>query len=270
MAKTSVKKTQSSTDAYSHLRKWNGWLAVLCALEGGSILLLSVTRMFSVQTNYQTIDPIASQITHATIFASASRHLFDLNLAYIIAAFFGIAALAYLLAATSYRTRYEADLKRKVNVLHWGTFAFTSSLMVLAVALLAGIGDLSTLLAIIVLNVVTGMVGLSKELLADGKATVKKLVCGIGCATGVLPWLVIAVYVFGAQAYGTAGMPGYMYWLFGSMVVLFGAAYVLMYLQHKGSGKWRDYLFVERAYMVVHFVTMTVLAWQVYAGTLRP
>lgn len=270
MAKTSVKKTQSSTDAYSHLRKWNGWLAVLCALEGGSILLLSVARTFPVQTSYQTIDPIASQIAHATIFASASRHLFDLNLAYIVAVCFGVAALAYLLAATSYRVRYEADLKRKVNVLRWSTFALTSSLMVIAVALLAGISDLSTLLALVVLSAATSMVGLSKELLADGKAAVKKLVCGIGCAIGVLPWLIVAVYIFGAQAYGTAGMPGYVYWLFGSMVVLFGATHGLIYLQHKGPAKWRDYLFVERAYMVVSFVTMTVLAWQMYAGTLRP
>jgi hypothetical protein len=43
-----------------------------------------------------------------------------------------------------------------------------------------------------------------------------------------------------------------------------------MYLQYKKVGRWKDYLFGERMYIVLSLVAKTVLAWQIFAGTLAP
>jgi hypothetical protein len=43
-----------------------------------------------------------------------------------------------------------------------------------------------------------------------------------------------------------------------------------MVLQYRRVGPWRDYLFGETAYMVLSLVAKSALAWQVFAGTLRP
>jgi len=35
-------------------------------------------------------------------------------------------------------------------------------------------------------------------------------------------------------------------------------------------GKWQDYLYGERVYIILSLVAKSLLAWQVFAGTLRP
>jgi len=42
------------------------------------------------------------------------------------------------------------------------------------------------------------------------------------------------------------------------------------YLQYKRIGKWSDYLYGEKMYILLSFVAKSLLAWQVFAGTLRP
>jgi hypothetical protein len=41
-----------------------------------------------------------------------------------------------------------------------------------------------------------------------------------------------------------------------------------MWLQYRRVGRWRSYLFGEKAYMVLSLVAKSLLAWQVFAGTL--
>jgi hypothetical protein len=43
-----------------------------------------------------------------------------------------------------------------------------------------------------------------------------------------------------------------------------------MVLQYKKIGPWKNYLFGERAYIILSLVAKSLLAWQVFAGTLRP
>jgi len=43
-----------------------------------------------------------------------------------------------------------------------------------------------------------------------------------------------------------------------------------MVLQYKKVGKWADYLYGERAYILLSLSAKTALAWQVFGGTLRP
>ncbi len=43
-----------------------------------------------------------------------------------------------------------------------------------------------------------------------------------------------------------------------------------MVLQYKKVGKWADYPYGERAYIPLSFFAKSALAWQVFAGMLRP
>ncbi len=43
-----------------------------------------------------------------------------------------------------------------------------------------------------------------------------------------------------------------------------------MVLQYKKVGKWKDYLYGERVYIILSLVAKTALAWQIFAGTLAP
>jgi hypothetical protein len=43
-----------------------------------------------------------------------------------------------------------------------------------------------------------------------------------------------------------------------------------MVLQYRKVGPWRDYLVGERTYVLLSLIAKSALAWQVFAGTLRP
>ena len=40
------------------------------------------------------------------------------------------------------------------------------------------------------------------------------------------------------------------------------------WLQYRGVGRWRSYAFGEQAYLVLSLVAKSVLAWQIYGGSL--
>ena len=44
--------------------------------------------------------------------------------------------------------------------------------------------------------------------------------------------------------------------------------WTVMWLQYRQKGKWADYVFGERVYMGLSLVAKSLLAWQVFAGTL--
>ena len=63
-----------------------------------------------------------------------------------------------------------------------------------------------------------------------------------------------------------AGVPGFVIGIFFSLLVLFALFAVDQALQYRQIGRWRDYLFGERAYIVLSLTAKTALAWQVYAA----
>jgi predicted metal-binding membrane protein len=64
--------------------------------------------------------------------------------------------------------------------------------------------------------------------------------------------------------------PTFVYWIFLSIFIFFDSFALNMVLQYKKVGKWRDYLYGERAYIILSLVAKSLLAWQVFGGTLRP
>jgi len=87
----------------------------------------------------------------------------------------------------------------------------------------------------------------------------------LGSAVGAVPWIAIGIYLF-----ATPGVPSFVYWIYLSIFVFFYAFAINMVLQYRQVGRWRDYLYGERTYIILSLVAKSLLAWQVFAGTLRP
>jgi len=67
-----------------------------------------------------------------------------------------------------------------------------------------------------------------------------------------------------------AEVPGFVYAIIGSYFVFFNLFPINMILQYKKVGKWSDYLYGERGYIILSLVAKSVLAWLVYFGVMQP
>jgi hypothetical protein len=270
MAKTTKSTPKNKTITYEKLYKWNVGMAILHGVQALLVLVLSGAATFPIVTNYLSLDTLATEAAGNPVLASAQRTLFDLNMAYLIVAFFLMSALAHTIIATVYRKRYEADLKRGINKARWIEYSLSASTMMVAIALLSGVYDLSSLIMIFALTGFMNSMGLVMELWNQGQNKVNWLAFWIGSKAGIIPWIVLGIYFWGASVYGSGNIPTFVYWIYVSIFIFFNSFAINMYLQYKKKGKWADYLYGERTYMVLSLVAKSALAWQVFAGTLRP
>lgn len=199
----------------------------------------------------------------------ASTTLFDLSLPLLLVVFFALSAAAHLYIATVYNKRYNEDLKRGINKARWFEYSLSASTMMVAISLLVGIYDFSSLLMIFALTAIMNLCGLVMEVHNQTTKKTNWLSYWIGCLAGVVPWIVIALYMWIGAANGSAA-PTFVYWIFVSIFVFFNCFAINMVLQYKKIGPWKDYLYGERAYIILSLVAKSLLAWQVFAGTLRP
>lgn len=252
------------------LNNWNKYLGILHAVQGIVILILAKSTSWPVTTGYLTQDTLASKISGQPVLSSAVHTVFSINPAYLVAAFFFMSAIAHLTIATRYRKTYEANLKQGINKVRWIEYGFSASTMMVAIAMLSGVYELSSLLMIFTLTFLMNSFGLIMELQNKGSKKVDWLPYWLGCIAGIVPWIVFAIYVMGTNIYGSGGIPTFVYYIYASMFIFFSSFAVNMVLQYRARGKWADYLYGERVYMILSLVAKTALAWQVFFGTLRP
>ena len=91
-----------------------------------------------------------------------------------------------------------------------------------------------------------------------------------GCFAGIVPWIVITMYFVGAVNSGDAKPPVFVYAIVPTLFVFFNIFAINMVLQYKKVGRWKDYLFGERVYIILSLTAKTTLAWIIFAGTLAP
>jgi len=73
------------------------------------------------------------------------------------------------------------------------------------------------------------------------------------------------MYFFGVSG---GSPPTFVYGIFASIIICFNVFPVIMVLQYKKVGKFKDYLYGEYWYIILSLVAKTLLAWQVFSGTL--
>jgi ABC-type uncharacterized transport system permease subunit len=142
--------------------------------------------------------------------------------------------------------------------------------MIVIIAMLTSIYDVGTLLALFVLTAVMNLMGLMMELHNQTTKKTNWTAYIIGCIAGFIPWVIVFISLIGAVAASGGRVPDFVIGIYVSIAVFFNLFAINMILQYKKVWKWKDYLYEERVYIILSLVAKSALAWQVFAGTLRP
>lgn len=242
------------------LRNLNLWAALLHFGQGVAMLLLSSKFSLPVNASFLKFDFISQKLV------PENSNLFNLQIGPVIAVFLFITSLAHLLVGTVLNNWYNKNLGRRINMMRWIEYSFSSSIMIVVIAMLVGVYDVATLILIFFLNAMMILFGWMMELHNQTTAKTNWTAFYFGCIAGIVPWIVIAIYLFGAHDKA----PNFVYWLYFSIFLFFNCFAINQILQYKKLGKWADYLYGEQAYIILSLVAKTLLAWQVFGGTLRP
>lgn len=246
------------------LIRFNSAMALLHAIQAALIALLSVEFLLPITASFLSFDVATQELV------PASEQLFEVSLPILIIVFLLLSAIAHTIIVTVYRKRYLDDLKRGINRARWIEYSLSASIMMVAIALLVGIYDLSSLIMIFGLVAVMNLLGLVMEIHNQTTKKVNWISFIVGCIAGIIPWIVVGLYFWASAAYGTGEIPSFVYWIYVSIFIFFNCFALNMFLQYKKIGPWRNYLFGEIAYITLSLVAKSALAWQVFAGTLRP
>ena len=248
------------------LNRFNFVMAFLHFAQAIAVMIISDPKkgIVPITINYLKFD------TTTRILLPATQKIGEANLAWFIVIFFMLSSLAHLFIATVYRKKYEANLQLGINKVRWFEYALSASVMMIAISFLSGIYDLSSLIMIFSLDALMNLLGLAMEVHNHSNAKVSWLTYVLGCIAGIIPWIVFGIYVYGASKYGGGNIPNFVYWIYVSIFIFFNSFAINMILQYKKTGKWADYLYGEKVYIILSLVAKSLLAWQVFAGILRP
>jgi hypothetical protein len=245
---------------FGRLRRFNVIMGFFHAIQG--ILILALANDFALPVTATFLDgpPGADQPTLYT--------LFEIRIAWGVAAFVFMSAIAHwLIASPGIYPWYVKNLERGRNYARWIEYAASSSLMVVLIAILPGISDIAALGAIFAVNATMILFGLLMEHY-EQPGRPNWMSYWFGVAAGAVPWILIALYLWSPSTDGSP--PAFVYGIFFSLFIFFNTFAINMVLQYRRVGKWRDYLYGERAYIILSLVAKSLLAWQVFAGTLAP
>jgi len=248
------------------LNKFNLFMGSLHLVQALIVLFISDPNkgIVPITINYLKFDQATLKLLPAT------NELFSVNLAWFVIGFFLLSSLAHFFIGTIYKGKYEANLKLGINKIRWFEYALSASVMMVAISLLSGIYDLSSLVMIFTLDAIMNLLGLAMEKENQGKTKINWFTYILGCIAGIVPWIVYGIYVYGATQYGGGNIPSFVYWIYISIFLFFNSFAINMFLQYKKIGKWKDYLYGEKVYIILSLVAKSLLAWQVFGGTLRP
>jgi hypothetical protein len=258
------------------LARWN---RVLAFLHGGQFILMMVIASTAVMFTVivPTVKPIIENASFVGI-EETSIELFSVPLAWVIASFLAMSATAHFLVGWPLRSWYEKGLANRVAAHRWIEYSFSSTVMIVAIAYLSYIRDLPALVAIAAANIAMILFGWAMEVANKGRLEKGEKIewkwYWFGCLTGAAPWIGILSILL---AYGMqpdlpegAGIPGFVYVIVASLFISFNIFAITMVLQFRKTGPWRDWLTGEKTYMIMSLVAKSLLAWQVFSGTLRP
>jgi hypothetical protein len=240
----------------SHLRRYNLLAGLLHAAS--AILVIAFANGFSlpVAANYMSGPP-----------GTSKRQLVILGhvpMALLIVSFFSLSALAHLVIAGPKWSSYVDRLAKRQNPFRWIEYSLSSSIMVFAIAQLTGMEDVAALVTLVGVNASMIGFGWMQEKYEEPGSGLGPF--WLGCGAGVIPWIAIGIYLVAPGA--SAHAPGFVYAIYVSLFTFFNCFAAVQFLQYKQIGKFKDYLYGERAYVTLSFVAKSLLAWQIFASTL--
>ncbi|WP_197428417.1 heliorhodopsin HeR [Halapricum sp. CBA1109] len=254
---------QRTSAGDTRLRLWNSVMAVLHFVQGVAMVLLAEGVLWPVTRTRYGFDPASETIFPETV------SFVDANLPLLVAGFLFLSAFAHAVIATVRYEEYVRYLDRGMNPYRWYEYSVSASLMIVVIAMLAGIWDLGTLVSLFGLVAVMNLAGLLMEQRNESTADTDWTPYWVGCLAGIVPWVVIAITFVGTVTASGGEFPEFVIYIYVSIFVFFNLFALNMALQYLEVSRWKDYLFGEKTYIVLSLVAKSALAWQVYFGTLN-
>lgn len=244
---------------YAGLRRFNLVMGVIHLVQGVAMIVLSNDFSLPVSTTFLRDAP------GGPLDPDRLTEQFSLRLGPAVAAFLLISALFHFLIASPWGyPRYRAELERTRNRFRWVEYSLSASLMIVLIALITGISDAAALIALFGVNASMILFGWLMETSNRPGRGADWAPFVMGCIAGIVPWVAIGVYLLGPAE----DVPGFVFGIYVSLFVFFNCFALNQYLQYRQVGRWRDYLFGERVYVVLSLVAKSALAWQMFANTL--
>jgi len=263
-AKVSTQAPAQPDKVYQGLRRFNLVMAFLHLVQGILMIVLSNDTTYPIYTNYLKFDLAARSLVPDPKLAYALRF------GPAVAAFLLISAIAHFSLATFGYNWYVKNLKKGMNPARFYEYALSSSLMIVLIGMLVGVWDLGTMIVMFGINAMMNLFGIMMELHNQTTPRTDWTSFIYGCIAGIIPWVVIILYFLSAINSSGAKPPAFVYAIIPTIFVFFNIFALNMYLQYKKIGRWKDYLFGERFYIVLSLLAKTALAWMIFAGTLAP
>jgi len=261
-----------SNISFKYLRRFNAAAGVLHLIQGSAMLLLGFLLKWerNIYTFYEKINIISTNPPKFEVVPDPQVFFTVGNLGVIIASFPLISAIAHFSIAYLVNNKYNENLKKGMNPYRWYEYAFSSSIMIVMIALFVGPWDFWSLVMMFVLNAMMIMFGYLMELINQRTEKTNWSSFILGCISGGVPWVVLFAYFISAVYSSGLNPPAFVYAIFLIYFILFNVFAINMVLQYKGFRRWKDYLYGERFYIILSFVAKSILAWIVFIGVFSP
>jgi len=252
----------TSENRFANLRRFNIVAGVAHALQVVLMLALANDRTFPITTAFLEFDEPTQTLL------PAQDTLFDLPLVYLVVAFSALSAVAHFIVAFPAYNWYVDKLQQRQNPARWIEYAFSSSIMLVVIAILFGVYNIAALVAMVGGNAAMNLFGWDMEMLNDQqseKINWKPFI--FGSIVGIIPWITLAIYFIGTI--NGNEVPAFVFTIFIVIFLSFNIFPLNMWLQYRKIGAWKNYLVGEAGYIVLSLVAKSLLAWQVYGGALN-
>jgi hypothetical protein len=230
-----------------------------------AVFVLSNDFTLPITTSFLSFEPATKTLK------PVAETVINLPLGPMIAVFLLLSAIAhYTISFTGVFDWYVSNLKKGINYARWFEYSLSASVMIVLIGQLCGMYDIASLLMAFALTGVMNLCGLLMEVHNQTTAKTNWTSFTVGSIAGLEPWVALAIYFFGSLSRSEGNVPTFVYFVLPTLFVFFFTFALNMALQYKKVGPWRDYLFGERVYILLSLIAKSALAWQVFAGTLRP
>jgi len=257
---------------YAGLRKLNIGAGILHLVQGIIMLGLGflLTWDRALYTFYLKFKIISVSPPNFQVLPDPQVAVTLSYLGVILASFLLISAVAHFVIAFARNKSYVQNLKNAMNPYRWYEYALSSSIMLVILATFVGVWEVWSLVMIFVLNAMMIMFGYLMEKINQYPKKTDWSPYLLGCVSGFTPWVVMAAYFIAAVNSTGVNPPTFVYLALVLYFVMFNTFSINMILQYKGIGRWKDYLYGERAYIILSLAAKTILAWLVFIGIFAP
>ncbi len=272
-AKTKTRSTRSTAAKSTQVSKVNSTSSIvnviplrrILGISAALYLVLSVAALaimgrntYQITVGYLAKDELASKAS--TVLAPAIHVLYDVEIRWALFIILILSLATPILYLTSMERRYSDALKGRVLPWRWIDLGVIGALMIEVTALMNGIQDIVALKAVVGLVAVAAALGWLSERQNEDTSTPVWGAYVVGLVSGLLAWLMIAIYMIATPFYGMVRSPWYAYALFGALTIGFALVHINQFNQHRRVGSWKNYVNVERRYLLINVFTKVAFA----------